>query len=187
MTPKRRQQGFTLIELLVVVAILGSLAAAVSVYMRPQRSVMDSANLLADSVREAARKAFGSGPVPAAFAARGIDYRTRVVSDGTVVTLWELDVNQPTAPDPFRAVKTVRLVTADNQSTPTGWKAAAQVDDGTSAAAPAITPGLATFNLKCWPDGHCDAATVYFIGPNGTRARTIILPLGGAVIARRGW
>jgi prepilin-type N-terminal cleavage/methylation domain-containing protein len=117
-TPKRRQQGFTLIELLVVVAILGSLAAAVSVYMRPQRSVMDSANLLADSVREAARKAFGSGPVPAAFAARGIDYRTRVVSDGTVVTLWELDVNQPTASDPFRAVKTISPRPPDGKPPP---------------------------------------------------------------------
>lgn len=180
-------RGFTLVEMMVVLTILGLLATAVSVYMRPQRSVMDCANVVANLVREGARRAFAKGPVRSDVAATGIRQRTRVTIAGDVITLEELVERVALGLADWVPIKSVRVVTADQQATLAGWKPVAQVDDGTSGNAPAIDADFTGFQIDCWPDGRCDAGTVYFTGPNGTSARTIILPLGGAVMARRGF
>jgi prepilin-type N-terminal cleavage/methylation domain-containing protein len=182
------QAAFTLIELMVVVTILGLLSAAVSVYMRPQRNVMDCANVVADLVREGARKAFARGPVRSdVVLALGTSQRTQITISGDYIRLSELvegPIGSPTAN--WVQIKAVRVVQPDRQVTMTGWKSAAQVDDGTSGNAPAIDTNVNSFLINCRPDGRCDAGTIYFAGPNGSTARTVILPLGGAVLARRG-
>lgn len=180
------QAAFTLIELMVVVTILGLLSAAVSVYMRPQRSAMDCANVVADVVREGARKAFARGPVRSdVVLALGTSQRTQITISGDYVRLSEL-VEAGTGAANWVQLKAVRVVQPDRQVTMTGWKSAAQVDDGASGNAPAIDTNVNNFVINCWPDGRCDAGTVYFAGPNGSAARTVVLPLGGAVLARRG-
>jgi prepilin-type N-terminal cleavage/methylation domain-containing protein len=181
------QAGFTLIELMVVVTILGLLSAAVSVYMRPQRTAMDCANVVGDLVREGARKAFARGPVRSdVVLALGTSQRTQITISGDYIRLSELVEAGPGVAN-WVQIKSVRVVQPDRQVTMAGWKDVAQVDDGISGNAPAIEPSFTGFQINCWPDGRCDAGTVYFTGPSGTASRTVILPLGGAVLARRGW
>jgi prepilin-type N-terminal cleavage/methylation domain-containing protein len=182
-----RQRGFTLIELMVVVTILGLLAAAVSVYMRPQRTVIDAANVTADVVREAARIAFAKGPVRADVVnALGYSYRTKMNVESEALVLRQLVENVAPGSASWVEIRRVALVAVDRQVVLTGWKPIAQVNDGTFASPPAVATDFSGLELHCWADGHCDAGTIYFAGPNGTAARTVILPLGGAVLARRG-
>lgn len=185
--PRRRQAGFTLIEMMVVVTILGLLAAAVSVYMRPQRTAIDCANLVADVIREGARRAVSRGPVaPAVVTNLGVSQRTQVTISGDYVRLSELVESGSPGAANWVQIKALRVVQPDRQVTMTGWKTAAQVNDGTSSSAPAIDTNAANFVINCWPDGRCDAGTLYFAGPAGTSARTVVLPLGGATLVRKG-
>ncbi|NJM91116.1 MAG: hypothetical protein HC863_02345, partial [Myxococcales bacterium] len=119
--------------------------------------------------------------------ALGLRQRTRVTINGDFVDLEELVERVTPGAADWVPIKTTRVVAADRQVTFTGWKPVAQVDDGTSANPPAIDTDMTGLQINCWPDGRCDGATVYFTGPNGSAARTIVLPLGGAVMARRGF
>ena len=184
---RRRQAGFTLIEMMVVLTILGLLATAVTVYMRPQRSAIDCANLVADVIREGARRAVSRGPVlPAVVTNLGVSQRTQVTISGDFVRLSELVESGTLGAANWVQVKAVRVVQPDRQVTMTGWKTAAQVNDGASASAPAIDTNPNNFVINCWPDGRCDAGTLYFAGPSGSSARTVVLPLGGATLVRKG-
>lgn len=182
-----RQAAFTLVELMVVLAILGLLSTAVVVYMRPQRSALDCANVVADVLREASRKAVSLGPVPSDVVNNlGVTQRTRVIINGDFIQLSELRQVGQTANANWVQIRSVRVILPDRQVTMTGWKPAAQVNDGASGSPPAIDANLANLLIHCKPDGSCDAGTIYFAGPNATTARTVILPLGGATMVRRG-
>lgn len=182
-----RQSAFTLIELMVVLSILGLLSTAVVVYMRPQRSALDCANVVADVLREASRKAVSLGPVPAIVVNNlGVTHRTRVIINGDFIQLSELQQVGQTSAANWVQIKSVRVILPDRQVTMTGWKSAAQVNDGASGNAPAIDTNLASMEIRCTPDATCTSGTIYFAGPNSTTARTVILPLGGATMVRRG-
>jgi prepilin-type N-terminal cleavage/methylation domain-containing protein len=182
-----RQAGFTLVELMVVLTILGLLATAVTVYMRPQRSAIDCANVVADVIREGARRAVSRGPVlPAVVTNLGVSQRTQITISGDYIRLSELVESVTPGAANWVQIKLVRVVQPDRQVTMTGWKTAAQVNDGASGNAPAIDTTAANFVINCWPDGRCDAGTLYFAGPNGSSARTVVLPLGGATLVRKG-
>lgn len=184
---RRGQAAFTLVELMVVVTILGLLATAVSVYMRPQRTAIDCANVVADVIREGARRAVARGPVlPIVVTTLGVRQRTQITISGDYIRLSELVESGTLGAANWVQIKALRVIQPDRQVTMTGWKTAAQVNDGTSGNAPAIDTNPSNFVIYCMPDGLCDAGTLYFAGPNGSAARTVVLPLGGATLVRKG-
>lgn len=191
--PLANQRAFTLVELMVVMAILGILAAAVAVYARPDPRAIDSASLMADAVREAARRAFSLGPVRADLADR---HRTEVRIIGNNVVIDELVEGALAGTSAWVRVRTKPVITRPRRSDFVGWGAVAQIDDNPNNP-PAMNTDMTGFLVRCFPNGTCDPATVYFgewrldrnadpAPPPFAYARTIVVPLGGAVIARRG-
>lgn len=187
------QRAFTLVELMVVLAILGVLAAAVAVYARPDPRAIDAASLMADAVREAARRAFSLGPVRADLADR---HRTEVRIVGNDVVIDELVEGAVLGGSAWVRIRTKPVITRPRRADFVGWAAAAQIDDNPNNP-PTMDTDLSTFLVRCFPNGTCDPATVYFGEWRVDRsadptpapfayARTIVVPLGGAVIARRG-
>ncbi len=191
--PLANQRAFTLVELMVVMAILGVLAAAVAVYARPDPRAIDAASLMADAVREAARRAFSLGPVRADLADR---HRTEVRIIGNNVVIDELVEGALAGTSAWVRVRTKPVITRPRRSDFVGWGAVAQIDDNPNNP-PAMNTDMTGFLVRCFPNGTCDPATVYFgewrldryadpAPPPFAYARTIVVPLGGAVIARRG-
>lgn len=187
------QRAFTLVELMVVMAILGVLAAAVAVYARPDPRAIDAASLMADAVREAARRAFSLGPVRADLADR---HRTEVRIIGNDVVIDELVEGALAGSSAWVRVRTKPVITRPRRADFVGWAAAAQIDDNPNTP-PTMNTDMTGFLVRCFPNGTCDPATVYFgewrldrtadpAPPPFAYARTIVVPLGGAVIARRG-
>jgi prepilin-type N-terminal cleavage/methylation domain-containing protein len=189
MSARRPERGVTLTELLVVIAIIGLTVAFASVYMSAKVKTIDIANQVGDLVREGSRRAVALGPVRSNVAlAMGTRARTRIVGSGTTQVMFTLQRLQespaPAATASWIDVATVTVdksVLADSFGNSVG-----------SYAALARSSTWSAFVAYCYPEGKCDARTLFFkaVKPTGTSdtyAKLAVMPLGGAVMTRRDW
>jgi prepilin-type N-terminal cleavage/methylation domain-containing protein len=186
----RAGRGFTLTELMVVLAIIGILAGTALVYLRPQVKTIDVANRVGDLVREASRRAVALGPVRADVASNlASKARTRVRAIGSAPrpTFVLERLAEESLPQHGGTWIVVQQYTVDKDTIGTSWGSGVGSNAGL-----AVSTDWTGFEAKCYPDGTCDARTLFFeaaeAGASSERyARISIMPIGGAIMTRRDW
>lgn len=192
MTRRAPARGFTLVEVMIVVAILGVLVTLAVVFMRPRTTPHDAAHRFAGIVQEASRRAVKAGMVrPQVTVALGFRQRTRLTAtaSGSTVTFALEELFEDPAPS-----TSANWVTVQQQTVPARVVAHSYAMGVGSYAtvSPAPTASWSTFTLNCFPNGTCDAATVFFeaapgVGGAGRQARVSVMPLGTATYVRPDW
>ncbi|MGE0869913.1 MAG: Tfp pilus assembly protein FimT/FimU [Kofleriaceae bacterium] len=184
---RQSQHGFTLIEMMMVVAIIAVLSTLAVVYMRPTVKPVDVAARFGNLLEEANRSAVRLGVVRSDVAiSQGSKRRTRITAAGNPVT-FSLQV---LSEDPSPTWTTVETYQLPKQVTPVGFVKLVGTYTVLSAT-PGLTTNWTTFELSCFPNGTCDAATLFFSSTYGRtkdqQARVSVLPLGSASYVVNAW
>ncbi len=182
---RSRRGGFTLVELMVVVAIIGVLVVMSYSLLSGQPRALDVAEQISAKISEASRKAVAGGAVRANVAQNvGITARTRVILElgsPTVVSTERLVENQPATSTSASWVEFNRIA-LPRAIRVVGWREAPTLSS-TAGAEFTTDP-----TIYCEPDGRCTGRIIYLQSADGrTKARVVVLPLGGTPITFDGW
>jgi prepilin-type N-terminal cleavage/methylation domain-containing protein len=191
---RRSQAGFTLTEMMVVVAIIAVLSTLAIVYISPKTKPIDVSNRFADLVREASREAVTYGTVRADVAtAQGSKRRTRIIGSG-VASSSPLFTLQRFVEDASPATTGTWVTMAMYQVPNKVFGDSYIMQVGSHAALLAsLQTNWSNFAINCFPNGSCDAASLYFQATTGSiyspdfQSRVSVLPLGTAVYVRNDW
>lgn len=202
MTARRRQRGFTLVEMLVVLAIIAALAALAVANLKAYVRAIDVANRIGDLAHESSREAVAYGNVRADVAtALGSKARTRLVAYGSdpgssigggVTFVLQRLVEH--ASDSGADWVTVTSYTTSRRVYSKYWAPAVGSYTTLSSTASSVwgtSITVPSFTASCYPDGTCDARTLFFEATSQTgldyQARLSIMPLGGSTYTRTDW
>jgi prepilin-type N-terminal cleavage/methylation domain-containing protein len=184
-----RRRGFTLTEIMVTLAIVGVLAALAVTLLRPDPQPLDIASQVSSKLAETSRKAISGGGVRSGVvAALGSKARARAVFASTPagVTLTVDRLEEDPAPATSASWIELSSVTLHPSITLVGYTPSAVLADGGTPAVSVASAG--SLELRCNPDGTCDATTLYLSDRKGVRrARVVVLPLGGTPMTFDRW